>query len=111
MKFTLFKNSLAECRSYVYSCIHTELIQKSINRFRLLYPEKIFEFPSSKISDFGDEVFIVSHVTAPPRQGLISVENNFGINLPEDIKEFYKQYLPYLLSFLRVWLPFLRHQL
>ena len=91
MNFEFFHSSVNERRSYLYSSIHIELLQRTLKQFNELYPEARIETPKpGPLSTDGYPSIEVSHIVAPPRDGLNAVEHKFGIRLPDDFKEFYR---------------------
>jgi len=91
MTFQFFNHSINERRSYLYSSIHIELIQRTLKQFGNSYPEARIKPPKpGPLSPDGYPSIEVSHIVAPPGNGLEAVEGKFGICLPTDIKEFYR---------------------
>jgi hypothetical protein len=91
MAFDFFYSALSQRRSYDYSALDREFIERETSRMRLAYPNAEFVLPSDgPFGNWGCPSTTVSHLAAPPSDGITEIEREFDINLPADFNAFYR---------------------
>ena len=93
MNFNFISNILLEKRCYDYNAWRIEFIVNELERIDKNQPNLDILFPEkNKFDEIKSDSFIVSHVFVPSVSGVKIVEETFGIELPSDFIEFYKQF-------------------
>lgn len=91
MRFHFLEQRLIETRSYDYTAGHIEFIQRETGRMCQAYPGAFFPtFSDGPVGNWNCSSTTVSHVAAPPEEGIRSIEERFNIRLPADFNEFYR---------------------